>query len=139
MSNELSEKDDAVSPPTQAMLDHFATSGFRKLCLHMIYDAVNEIAKNPDSAAGLEQYGWLTSTYDGPGSAVFAMEGLSGSINEGGLDRLIAMMDTPEGRRQASRLMRVAMDNYERLFERDEDSSSTEHQLAAYRSAARAH
>lgn len=134
IDNQLGTVADELASSAKPSADAFSERGFRKLCLHMLADAVFTIAKNPDSEEAIEQEIWLKGNCKSAFTAQMCIEGVSTGLNIDGRERLYRMtIEDPQG---TARLMRHAMENFERIF----DAPTEQEELTAqYRAQARPH
>jgi len=130
------DKPAAGFEPVPAGMDYFVSTGYRKLALELLADAVAEIARDPTSADADAQRAWLRGHDDSQLSAQLCMEAVAGSKNEGGLGRLYKLvLDEPQA---ALKLMRRAISTFDSVLDAPEDTTG-EHHIAEYRSMARSH
>jgi hypothetical protein len=122
--------------PVPAGMDYFVSTGYRKLALELLADAVTEIARDPDSPEAAAERAWLEGQGDSQLSAQLCMEAVAGAKNEGGLERLYKLVR--EDPKVAAKLMRRAIATFDTVLDAPEDTTG-EHYIAQYRSMARSH
>lgn len=116
-------------------VDYFTNSGYRRLALAMLEDAVSEIAKNGDTSAACLQRAWLAGETDSAITAQMCIEAVGGP-SETGLQKLRDLVSTDP--QAAQRALRAALANFNTWMTRSPEDGS-EARMSQYRSMAQAH